>query len=319
LTANNVAGSCVASSSASSTFTVNPDTEKPIFTTTPGSLDQTITCADAAALAAAQAMLPVGTDNCTTTMTAAKTAGAFTPSMTIPHAGTYTNTFTLTDACGNTSLPFTQVITISPAGTADAGPDQMVCAASPTATLAGVVGGGATTGSWTGGLGTFNPDANTLNATYTPHASEIAAGTVTLTFNTGMVGPCPVVTDAMTITINRVNGGVIAASQTICSDANPAASPASNFRPAMRGGGGSKDTTSSLEAVAPSSSGFLTSTGFFFADMIPLRLGYLGSLSPFCAVTARGAVVSTTSVPPSISRVAVTFVPSNSSLSAMAM
>ena len=41
-----------------------------------------------------------------------KNAGQFVASEECPNAGTYTNTWTVTDACGNTSEVFTQVITI---------------------------------------------------------------------------------------------------------------------------------------------------------------------------------------------------------------
>jgi hypothetical protein len=40
-------------------------------------------------------------------------AGAFVPGMTCPQEGTYTNTWTVTDACGNISEVFTQVISIT--------------------------------------------------------------------------------------------------------------------------------------------------------------------------------------------------------------
>jgi hypothetical protein len=94
------------------------------------------------------------------------------------------------------------IITINPAATADAGPDQAVCASSPTVTLAGSVGGGASSGTWSGGGGTFNPNANTLTATYTPSAAEISAGSVTLTLTTNdPTGPCGTASNDMVITI----------------------------------------------------------------------------------------------------------------------
>jgi hypothetical protein len=84
-----------------------------------------------------------------------------------------------------------------------AGPDQTVCETNPTVTLAGSVTGSITTGTWSGGTGIFAPNATTLNATYTPSAAEIAAGTVTLTLTSADPdGPCPATTDTMTITIN---------------------------------------------------------------------------------------------------------------------
>jgi hypothetical protein len=73
------------------------------------------------------------------------------------------------------------VIAINPAVITNAGADQTVCASSPNVTLAGTIVGGATTGTWSGGTGTYNPNNTTLNAIYTPSAAEITAGTVTLT------------------------------------------------------------------------------------------------------------------------------------------
>ena len=48
-------------------------------------------------------------------------------------------------------------ITISPAATAYAGLDQIVCSSTPQVTLAGSIGGGASNGTWSGGTGSFNP------------------------------------------------------------------------------------------------------------------------------------------------------------------
>jgi gliding motility-associated-like protein len=91
------------------------------------------------------------------------------------------------------------VIRIRPAATVDAGTPITICS-NQNVTLAGVVGGGATGGTWSGGTGTFAPNNTTLNAVYTPSAAEITAGTVTLTLTTS--GPCAVKTDVVTITIN---------------------------------------------------------------------------------------------------------------------
>ena len=48
-------------------------------------------------------------------------------------------------------------ITIDPAATVEAGPNQTVCATTPQVLLAGSVGGGATGGTWSGGSGNFSP------------------------------------------------------------------------------------------------------------------------------------------------------------------
>ncbi|MBF9141277.1 beta strand repeat-containing protein [Hymenobacter properus] len=59
-------------------------------------------------------------------------------------------------------------------------------------TLNGAIGGTATGGTYTSsGTGTFSPNATTLNATYTPSAADVAAGTVTLTLTpTGPSAAC---------------------------------------------------------------------------------------------------------------------------------
>ena len=99
------------SSSCSKTVVVQ-DLTPPTWTTAPGSLNTTLQCSDIAGLAAAEALSPAATDNCTPIMVPVKTAGPFVAG-SCPQAGTYTNTWTVSDACGNIVVaPFTQVITI---------------------------------------------------------------------------------------------------------------------------------------------------------------------------------------------------------------
>jgi uncharacterized repeat protein (TIGR01451 family) len=84
--------------------------------------------------------------------------------------------------------------------TANAGPDQTVCSNAPTVPLNGsvTIASGAV---WTGGMGSFAPNANTLQATYMPAAAEIAAGIVTLTIRSTGNGSCSEATDMINITI----------------------------------------------------------------------------------------------------------------------
>ncbi|MCX7954699.1 MAG: PKD domain-containing protein [Bacteroidales bacterium] len=146
--------------------------------------------------------------------------GIFSPNNTSPTA-TYTPTAgelaagfvqltATTTGNGNcNAVSDNMIITFTDAPTANAGPDKTVCANNPTVQLEGSVSG-ATGGIWTGGSGTFSPNNTTLNATYTPSASEIAAGSVTLTLTTTGNGNCNAVSDQMVITITPapvVNAG----------------------------------------------------------------------------------------------------------------
>src|SRR4029453_19266561 len=75
-----------------------------------------------------------------------------------------------------------------------------------------------TGGNWTGGAGSFAPDRNAANATYTPAVSEIGT-TVTLTWNVpdpDGAGPCTAATDQMNVTINNATVASAGADQTTC-------------------------------------------------------------------------------------------------------
>ncbi|MCD0476803.1 hypothetical protein LPB87_20630, partial [Flavobacterium sp. EDS] len=87
------------------------DTTAPAWTTAPTALDVTLECSDTAGLTTAQASAPVATDNCGGTVTYTKTTGIFQRGV-CGSTGTYTNTWTATDSCGNISDTFTQVITV---------------------------------------------------------------------------------------------------------------------------------------------------------------------------------------------------------------
>ncbi|MEZ4922507.1 MAG: gliding motility-associated C-terminal domain-containing protein [Crocinitomicaceae bacterium] len=129
-------------------------------------------------------------------------------------ATTYTLTASNANGCSATDDIF---VNVYPTPVVSAGADQTVCESSPTISLSG-----STTNSigdlWTtSGSGTFgNPTA--LNTTYTPSASDILAGSVVITLTGDASGPCPSITDNLTLTINpapTVNAG---ADQTICAE-----------------------------------------------------------------------------------------------------
>ncbi|MFH6946829.1 beta strand repeat-containing protein, partial [Flavobacterium sp. FlaQc-49] len=117
------------------------DTTAPTWTTEAGTLNVTVQCSDATALANAQAQFPVATDACDTDLTnIVKVSGAFVASQGCANAGTYTNTWTVNDDCGNTSAIFTQIITIedttAPTWTTEAGTLNVTVQCSDAAALA---------------------------------------------------------------------------------------------------------------------------------------------------------------------------------------
>lgn len=85
--------------------------------------------------------------------------------------------------------------------TANAGPDQSICKGG-SALLAGIIGGSASSATWTdgGAGGTFSPNNTTLNATYTPPVSFTGSITLTLTTN-NPPGACKAVSDFMVLTV----------------------------------------------------------------------------------------------------------------------
>lgn len=144
----------------------------------------------------------------------------YTPSSADTAAGSVTLTFTTTNNGACTADNDQITITFTDAPTANAGPDQTVCANNADVSLNGVVtiAGG---GDWTStGTGTFTPSSSTLNATYTPSAADTAAGTITLYLTTTLNGGCLPAVDSMIVTIT--DGPTVDAGPTVfrCSN-NP--------------------------------------------------------------------------------------------------
>ena len=141
----------------------------------------------------------------------------YTPSAAEIASGSVTLTLVSNDPVGPCpSATSTVTITINPLPTVNAGSDQVICIRS-SATLAGIVGATATSGSWSGGTGIYNPNNTDPNAVYTPSAAEEIAGVITLTFTSDdPAGPCSAVSDQMTITIAQMPTAYGGISQFVC-------------------------------------------------------------------------------------------------------
>ncbi len=109
---------------------------------------------------------------------------------TVPTSNTSTNGSIVLN---NTSFPSMTGVSINGCvqATANAGAAlAAICKGGTSAALGGSVGGSATGGTWSSSVsgGTFTPNANTLNATWTPPASFIGSATLTLTTTGGSCG-----------------------------------------------------------------------------------------------------------------------------------
>ncbi|MDI5895452.1 LamG-like jellyroll fold domain-containing protein [Flavobacterium algoritolerans] len=118
-------------------------------------------------------------------------------------SGTVTLTLTTNALTSCTTVSATRTITVNEASTVSAGINQTICS-NTTATMAGSFGGGASSATWsTSGTGTFNN--NTPTAIYSPSATDINSGTVTLTYSTNdPAGPCTAITANIILTIKKV-------------------------------------------------------------------------------------------------------------------
>lgn len=115
------------------------------------------------------------------------------------NAGTY-NLITTVNSCS--SAVGSVIVTINAPAQVDAGSNLASCNGAAVS-LAGTIGGSASSGTWsTAGSGGFN-NASLLNAIYTPSVGDIGAGSVVLTLTTNdPSGPCSFVSDLVTITIS---------------------------------------------------------------------------------------------------------------------
>ena len=141
----------------------------------------------------------------------------YTPSAADISAGTVTLTL---HAIGNGSCAEAtddMILTITPAPTANAGPDGETC---ETSSYTFAPGDATATNyasvNWTSsGTGTFT-NGSTLTPDYVPSPADITAGSVTLTLHVIGNGSCSDVTDDMILTITKAPSAFAGADATIC-------------------------------------------------------------------------------------------------------
>lgn len=163
----------------------------------------------------------------TYSFTGGTTANSKYPSIKFDSYDTYTVTVVHKNNCGTATD--TQILTFSTAPVISAGPDQNICFNDPSFTLNGTITGATTTQTWIGGAGTFTPNRNDLNATYTPTAAEKTTGTVTLRLRvtTALAAPCNQIDDDIILKIKPNISLTSAVAKTICTGNSVAYTPTS--------------------------------------------------------------------------------------------
>lgn len=120
----------------------------------------------------------------------------------------------VTDACG-ASKTISATVSVSPRPIVNAGPDATICPSNSTVFLSGTVKY-VSGGKWTGGTGVFNPNDTSLNAIYTPSATEISNGFLELVLTSTGNGACPEVSDKMRIDVTAPLSVSITAPAGVC-------------------------------------------------------------------------------------------------------
>ncbi|WP_043023874.1 T9SS C-terminal target domain-containing protein [Fluviicola taffensis] len=94
----------------------------------------------------------------------------------------------------------TMFLEVTPAPIVNANADQSICVNNALVQLNGIISGGAISGVWsTVGTGTFQPNANTLNAEYIPSAADLSLGTLQFVLTSTNSISCATVTDTMSL------------------------------------------------------------------------------------------------------------------------
>ncbi|MBL4577422.1 MAG: T9SS type A sorting domain-containing protein, partial [Flavobacteriales bacterium] len=145
-------------------------------------------------------------------------AAIYTASAADITAGSVTLTITTDNPAGPCNAASDiMVLTINPAATVNAGIDATICDG-VVYPLSGAIGGSASSSTWaSSGSGAFD-NVTLLNATYTPSAGDVVAGSVSLTLTSNdPAGPCTSTADFMVLTLNAKDDPAFAySSGTFC-------------------------------------------------------------------------------------------------------
>jgi gliding motility-associated-like protein len=144
----------------------------------------------------------------------------YTPNAAEIAAGSVTLTLASTNNGNCIQVLDTVIINFTNAPIANAGIDLFPCKNNAASALSGLVTGPTTTGIWSGGSGTYNPNSSVLNATYTPSSAEMTAGSVTLTLISTNNGNCNQVVDTVIISLTNPPVVAVGADMSVCEN-NP--------------------------------------------------------------------------------------------------
>lgn len=185
----------------------------------------------------------------------------------------------------------TMKITFSEVPFAEAGNGRNLCTTEFPITL----NASGSSGSWSGGTGSFSPNRNTLNATYTPTTNEVNTGDVTLTWQTNISGSCPQVTDNVTYTLQEGATLSTSGNQTVCGSTTPIAISAT-----VQNAGNAFWTTTGNGDINPGPSNDIISYVPSQADT---------SLTDTTSITFYAATINNLGCPPAEDSLVITFAP----------
>ncbi len=140
--------------------------------------------------------------------------GATTQSITVG-AGNYT--VNVSDATSCPLYMASRTISIDNDNTVNAGADAVVCSHLFPISLNGT---STQSAQWIGGEGTFTPNRNTLNASYTPSANELTMGSVSLILKGNACSHCPSISDTVVYQLRPSPATAISGETSVCGNLN---------------------------------------------------------------------------------------------------